>query len=72
MKSTYKNCEIEVYRGEGMDGIERVYVSAVDRGNGFVVAEYWRDDRLTVYKCLAEVKTVVDEYSDNKEEWLAE
>ena len=72
MKINYKNCEINAYREEGLDGQERIYVSAVDNETDYIIMDEFYWGYMTVWKVLNEGKLVVDSYRGNEEEWVDE
>jgi len=69
MKRKYKNCVIKVNRDKGLDGIERIYVSAVDENTGYIVMEDFYFDNLTMYEVLEDAKLVVDNYRGNEKKY---
>jgi hypothetical protein len=68
MKTTYKGCEIEVFRDQCLGGWEMLFFSVFD-GN-YEVTSGFSESSDTVREFIKDLKELVDDYREHPEEYL--
>ena len=68
MKTTYKGCEIEVFRDQCLGGWEMLLFSVFD-GN-YEVTSGFSESSDTVREFIKGLKELVDDYREHPEEYL--
>ena len=68
MKTTYKGCEIEVFRDQCLGGWEMLFYSVFD-GN-YEVTSGFSETSDTVREFIKDLKEMVDDYRKHPEEYI--
>ena len=68
MKTTYKGCEIEVFRDQCLGGWEMLFYSVFD-GN-YEVTSGFSETNDTVREFIKDLKEMVDDYRKHPEEYI--
>lgn len=68
MKTTYKGCEIEVFRDQCLGGWEMLFFSVFD-GN-YEVTSGFSESSETVREFIKGLKELVDDYREHPEDYL--
>lgn len=67
MKTTYKNCKIDVYRDKTITGDDHLFFSVFDLNDGFEVTSGYSEGEDTVKSYIEDLKCTVDEYREHPE-----
>lgn len=71
MERVYKNCTIRASREKALDGYDRVYLSAIDNEDGYIIVEHpVEGDTMTVWEAMRILKEHVDNYREDKSQYL--
>ncbi len=72
MKVDYKGFELEVNREKCLAGYSLLYCTAYRKSDGYELICYSEDSAETVREKLRDLKTSVDDYIENPDDWESE
>lgn len=67
MKVKYKNCEIDVHRGDSITGENLLFFSVFNLEDGFEVTSGYSEGEDTIKSYIEDLKSTVDEYREHPE-----